>query len=288
MRRANLVALALVVLIGAVTAALLMERIETERRERATPASPAAPTQTPAEPVAPPELDACYRLTYEQVVSPTSGVARTRCSLEHTTQTVDVDRLDLVADGHLLAVDSDRVQTQATTRCTDAVARHLGADDAGAESFRLSMLEAVWFTPTVAQARGGADWLRCDVVAVSHGERLIPLPPDTSGLLTDGRDEEFAMCGTAEPGAGGFSRVVCSTPHSWRAIASVDLPGTSYPSAARAGTTMEPLCREAAERAAADPLDFRWSEERPTIEQWEAGRRYGLCWVPTTQGSGAG
>ena len=31
---------------------------------------------------------------------------------------------------------------------------------------------------------------------------------------------------------------------------------------------------------AADPLDFTWSQESPTREQWDAGQRYGICWVP--------
>jgi hypothetical protein len=32
--------------------------------------------------------------------------------------------------------------------------------------------------------------------------------------------------------------------------------------------------------SADDPLDFTWSQESPTREQWDAGQRYGICWVP--------
>ena len=37
------------------------------------------------------------------------------------------------------------------------------------------MLRAVWFTPTVAQSDRGADWFRCDVIAVAGTEKLAPL-----------------------------------------------------------------------------------------------------------------
>jgi hypothetical protein len=43
---------------------------------------------------------------------------------------------------------------------------------------------------------------------------------------------------------------------------------------------MESRCRSVARSLAEDPLDFRWSEERLTREQWQTGRRYGICWVP--------
>lgn len=279
MKRANLAALVIVVLVGAVTVAVALARVEPEQfNERGSPARPAAPSpeQRVAEPAPLPRSGLCFRLEYAEAIARSSSAPPADCAREHTTETFHVTRLDLVADGHLLAVDSESAQEQAASACRLAVAQHL---DATTEALRLTMLEPIWFTPTVDQARAGADWLRCDVVAASGGERLVPLPEETAGLLADGGDA-FAMCGTAEPGAAAFSRVVCSAPHSWRALVSVDLAGTSYPTAARAGRAMQPRCREAAAEASANPLDFSWAEERPTVGQWEAGRRYGLCWVP--------
>jgi hypothetical protein len=43
---------------------------------------------------------------------------------------------------------------------------------------------------------------------------------------------------------------------------------------------MDPVCRDVAADATDDPLDLTWSQESPTREQWDAGQRYGICWVP--------
>jgi hypothetical protein len=43
---------------------------------------------------------------------------------------------------------------------------------------------------------------------------------------------------------------------------------------------MEGPCGDVARARAADPLDFTWSQEVPTREQWDAGQHYGICWVP--------
>ena len=41
--------------------------------------------------------------------------------------------------------------------------------------------------------------------------------------------------------------------------------------------SMASICARA---VAPDPLDFRWGYEWPTLEQWRAGKRYGVCWAP--------
>jgi hypothetical protein len=140
------------------------------------------------------------------------------------------------------------------------------------------MVQAVWFTPTVAEAATGADWFRCDVVALATAGRLALLPRSSKGMV--GSSDRFAMCGTASPDAASFARVPCSSPHSWVAVSTVPLAGKAYPSVAAASDQMESACRSAARSRADDPLDFTWSEERPSRAQWDAGRRYGICWVP--------
>jgi hypothetical protein len=89
------------------------------------------------------------------------------------------------------------------------------------------------------------------------------------------------MCATAAPGTKAFKRVGCGARHTWRASSTVDLPGKGrLPKQADIAARMEATCRDAARSQADDPLDFTWSQESPTKEQWEAGRRYGICWVP--------
>lgn len=240
--------------------------------------SPAASATTPTAVVSPerPTKDGCHLLTYAEAIAPTVAGADVPCGQRHTSQTYKIGRLDLVSDGHLRAVDSPDVQADVARTCTSLVGEHVGGS---VQDRRLSMVQAVWFTPSVEDAAAGADWFRCDVVALASAGELLPLPPDSRGLVAS--SDRFAMCGTAEPGAASFERVSCGVGNpAWRAISTVDLPGSAYPTAAQAGSRMESACRSAARAQADDPLDFTWSEERPTEEQWESGQRYGICWVP--------
>lgn len=251
--------------------------------EPASPSTSPSSTEPAASPsptavVSPerPTRDGCHLLTYEEAIAPVVAGTDVPCGQRHTSQTYRVGRLDLVEDGHLRAVDSPDVQADVARTCTTLLGPHVGGS---VEDRRLSMVQAVWFTPSVEDAAAGADWLRCDVVVLASAGELLPLPRTSRGLV--GSSDRFAMCSTAEPGAAAFFRVPCGVgTHAWRAISTVDLPGSAYPTAARAAARMESACRSAARARADDPLDFTWSEERPTEAQWESGQRYGICWVP--------
>jgi hypothetical protein len=236
---------------------------------------------SPAEPTPPapaPRVGDCHRLSYDGAVAPTARNRTVACDQTHTAETYRVGRLDTVVDGRLLAVDSDEVQAQVATTCPDRLAEFVGGTE---EQRRLSMLRAVWFTPTLEQSDAGADWFRCDAVALAEDSRLLELEGTLGGALdTEAGRQRFGVCGTAEPGTAGFRRVACAEPHTWRALRTVSLPGPDYPgeeAAARAGETP---CRDAANAQAPDPLDFQWGYEWPTAEQWVAGQTWGVCWVP--------
>ena len=240
-----------------------------------SPSSSAADPSAEAVAVRRPVKNGCHRLSYDQAVAPVVGGTDVSCRKKHTSQTYKIGRLPLVSAGHLVAVDSPSVQSFVASSCTSLLSDHVGGST---EDLRLSMVQAVWFTPSVEEAAAGADWFRCDVLAIATTGRLAPLPRSSAGLV--GSSDRFAMCGTAPPDAASFKRVPCSAKHSWVAASSVDLPGKAYPSASAAGERMESACRTAARARADDPLDFTWSEERPTRAQWDAGQRYGICWVP--------
>ncbi len=236
---------------------------------------------SPAEPTLPapaPRVGDCHRLSYDGAVAPTARNRTVACDQTHTAETYRVGRLDTVVDGRLLAVDSDEVQAQVATTCPDRLAEFVGGTE---EQRRLSMLRAVWFTPTLEQSDAGADWFRCDAVALAEDSRLLELEGTLGGALdTEAGRQRFGVCGTAEPGTAGFRRVACAEPHTWRALRTVSLPGPDYPgeeAAARAGETP---CRDAANAQAPDPLDFQWGYEWPTAEQWAVGQTWGVCWVP--------
>ena len=247
-----------------------------------TPASATAssPTATPSRATPPPRprVEACFRLTYDQAIAPTTDADPVRCRDPHTSVTHYVGIIDAVVDGHLLAVDSRRVQAQVSADCPRRLLRFVGGTP---EELRLSMLKAVWFTPTLEESDAGADWYRCDLIAVAEAGELARLSGPLEGVLSRpaGR-ARYGMCGTAEPGTERFSRVICARPHSWRAIRTVGFPGARYPGVQQVRAAGETPCEAAARRVASDSLNFRWGYEWPTEKQWDAGQHHGLCWAP--------
>lgn len=240
----------------------------------ASPSATPPPTATPA---ATAPLATCYALDYAQALAPTTRTDPIDCAQPHTAVTFASGHLDLTARGHLLAVDSRHVQDQVAATCGDALPRFLGGTQ---DDLRLSLLRAVWFTPTVQEARRGDDTYRCDVIAVGAATRLAPLPTAMKGALADpARRARYALCGSAEPGTPGFEAVLCSAAHTWTAVDTVDFDPGPYPGVDAARERGQQPCEDAARDRADDPLNFTWSYAYPTAEQWTAGQRYGVCWL---------
>lgn len=240
-----------------------------------------SPTEAEASTTAPaPRVGECHRMTYDAVVAPTAARRSVPCDRPHTAETFAVGRLETLVDGRLLAVDSDRVQEQVASACPKELAGFVGGSE---EQRRLSMLRAVWFTPTLEQADTGADWFRCDAVVLAEDSRLLEVEGSLEGALdTEQGRQRFGLCGTAEPGTPRFRRVACREPHTWRTLRTVELPGEEYPGEEQAARIGETPCREAARNAAPNPLDYQWGYEWPTEDQWEAGQTWGVCWVPAS------
>jgi len=247
-----------------------------EPESRPTPTAPtttAAPSPPPtAEPQPRPKVGACYDLAYQEALSPTTHQDPVACASDHTSLTYDVATLPEVQSGHLLAVDSSRVQEAVAKTCRARFAAYVGGT---LVQRRLSLLRPVWFTPTLREADRGANWLRCDLVALSGDGELARL---TTG--PKGRPEAYALCGTAQPGTKDFSRVLCRDAHSWRAVSTVDLSGKQYPGERAAKDKAAGPCKQQGESHASDPLNYQWGSEVPTRDQWEAGTTWATCWVP--------
>ncbi|WP_245596411.1 septum formation family protein [Nocardioides alkalitolerans] len=237
-----------------------------------TTATP-APTATA---VPRPEVGACYALTYEEAVAPTTETPAGDCAQTHTAVTYGVGVLDTYVGGHLLAVDSAQVTASVAAACPSGLASYLGADE---DALRLSVLRPVWYSPTLEQSDAGADWYRCDVIAVVADQTLGELPATMEGVLATDAGAAWGLCGTDRPGAEGFARVACAADHTWRAVDVVDL-GTTYPGAAEAEAAGSEPCQSVAAGLAEDALDYEWGYEWPTPEQWTAGQTYGICWAP--------
>lgn len=245
-----------------------------------TAAPTSTPTSTPTRAVAAPapQTGTCHALSYDQALATNAPDAEVPCTHAHTSQTYAVGRLDDVVNGHLLGVDSERVQHQVATACPAQLADYVGGTQ---QDLRLSMLRAVWFTPTSAQAAAGARWYRCDVIVVDGASALKSLMAPLEGVLGSPRASAVAMCGTAKPGTAGFERVPCSATHSWRALSVVPLPAGHYPGAQAVEEAGTAPCQAAARGVATDTLNFEWGYDWPSAAQWAAGQTYGVCWAPS-------
>ena len=269
----------------------------TEGPRAGSPQSAASPAEAPATPVSPtaaaptaprapkaPALGGCHRLTIEQAARPTDETGPVRCAKPHTSYTFHVGRLRTVVKGHSLAVDSDRVRRQVAHDCLGRLDGLVGGTP---ESRRLSRFQVVWFSPTLAQFDAGADWFRCDVVALATRDRLLRLPGGRklNGVLDrPGALDSYGLCGTAQPGARRFERVACALKHSWVAISTIAIPGRDrYPGVAAVRRAGDQPCSDQVRRRNALALRFDYGWEWPTRKQWAAGQRHGFCWAPSSR-----
>ena len=248
----------------------------------ASASSSASSSASPASEKPPaPKVGACYQLTLAQAARPTNDNRPVTCSKPNTARTFYVGKLDTVVDGHSLGVDSDHVQQQLAETCPKQLAVFLGGDG---QTRELSRFQAIWFSPTVEQYDAGADWFRCDVVAVAQPDKLLTLPSDQklAGILDrPGALATYGLCGTAQPGAKGFERVACALPHSWVAISTIPIAGgTRYPGVDAVKTAGDKACSEQVRSRNGLLLKYSYGWEWPTVEQWAGGQHYGFCWAP--------
>jgi len=117
-----------------------------------------APPPPPA-----PKVGECHALSVTEATDPVDPTPPVPCRGPHTSVTVKVGELQLVVDGHQLAVDSKTVRKQIADACPASPAAFVGGDQT---TQRLSRFEVVWFSPSLEQADAGANWYRCDVVAL--------------------------------------------------------------------------------------------------------------------------
>jgi hypothetical protein len=146
---------------------------------------------------------------------------------------------------------------------------------------RLSVLRAVWFSPSLEESDQGANWFRCDVIALGGDHELAPLKGDLVSVLDAPAGRlRYGICGTSAPGSPGFERIICSADSPWRAITAYDVKGRAYPGERGVQSAAQKQCKKAGKDVADDLLNYRWGFDWPTAKQWRAGQRFGLCWAP--------
>jgi Septum formation len=248
---------------------------------------PPEPTPTPSvtesaapEPPERPQADACYRLTLEDATAPTTDAEPVPCRRRHTAQTIHVGRLSNLVDGRDVAVDSALVQRRLASACPARFTAYTGGT---AEARRLSRFQVVWFSPTLSEQQAGADWYRCDLIAFGRADALLPVDRRVARAVLDRPAAlgTYGLCGTARPGARGFTRVACSLRHSWVAVSTIPIQGGErYPGVRQVRAAGDETCADRAREQAGFPLEFSYGWEWPTRQQWAAGQRYGYCWAP--------
>ncbi len=224
-----------------------------------------------------PELNSCHQITFRQASTATAPSASVSCSQPHTSVTIAVGALPQLRDGHLLAVDSPTIQAQLDKTCSAELPGFLGGTQ---ENLQLSQFRAIWFTPSLKEADLGANWYRCDVVAVKRDGQLLRLPARAKGILARPGSTGFSTCGTGTPGQSDFAKVACRLPHQWRATRVFLIPDQAKYLDAGITTTADQFCKDAAATAAGDRLKFSWVFTWPSPEQWQGGSRSGICWLP--------
>ncbi len=272
-RRPTLLVVAALTAVGLVTSGCSVGESDS-----APAPSPSVSVSSAPTPVVDPVVGSCHSLTVREATDPVDAGEPVSCREPHTSVTTKVGQIDPVVDGHLLAVDSRTVRSRIADACPDDPGTFVGGDRT---TRRLSRFEVVWFGPSLEQSDAGANWYRCDVVAVRAGKSLLTLPRKLKGALDQkGALNRFGTCGTSAPDQRGFARVVCSEKHSWRAVDVVGLPaGTRY-LAKKAAAAGDAACKDVASERADGELKYTWSFEWPTRAQWVSGQRYGYCWVP--------
>ena len=243
-------------------------------------ASATATQSTPGPPPPAPKVGECYDLTYKESLKGTSTVDPVPCKEKHTSVTIYVGEFDPIVDGHLLAVDSDEVQAQIAKACPGKVGDWVGGS---LDDRRLSRFKATWFSPTLA--------------ASDVGRGLVPLRPGRQARrevlrshhrapracsTTPPRWTRYGTCSTTDPGdeKKTFEAVACSEPHSWRAVSVVDIDKDAGYLGPPPRRRADEACKAAAQQRATDPLELKWAFQWPSREAFDAGQRYGLCWVP--------
>jgi hypothetical protein len=234
----------------------------------------------PGPPPEPPRDGACYDLTVAAADNLASDAEPVDCSRPHTARTVHVGRLSALTGDPDVELSDARVPRQLAQECPRRVDAFLGGDPV---TRNLSRFVAIWFLPTRAEADAGASWFRCDVVAFGADDAFAKLPQQRlEGVLAgDSALDTFGTCGTAAPGTRGFERVICSLPHSWRALTTIRIADSDrYPGVAEVRSSGDGACADYVEGQAGLTTEIDYGWEWPTQEQWDAGQRYGFCWAP--------
>lgn len=227
-----------------------------------------------------PAVGDCRRLDWRDTrrAVTDAGSEPTRCSTAHTAETFARGTLDAVPGSG--GEPGLRRYAGTSVQCRSALVDWLGADEA---AYELSMFAYVVAVPTAEDRAAGARWWRCDVFATDQPGELTRLHGTTRRALAGPTADRWATCVRGRLDATP-EQVLCSEPHEWRAVSAHRLGrrGADYPGRNVVADRMRRTCQDAVGAYEGDPLDgFDYGWLRPTLDDWRAGQRFGLCFART-------
>ncbi|MGI8888346.1 MAG: septum formation family protein, partial [Nocardioidaceae bacterium] len=240
---------------------------------------PTPPPKSPSAPPPAPDPGTCRALDFADIGSSSNAAKEVPCAEPHTAYTFAVPDLpdDIAFEG--VDVKNEAVQTFAADVCQDKYASFVGGDAARRALARLS---ATYFVPDQGAFDLGAQWVRCDVVALRSAGMLATLPRELEGVL-DEEDalDQLGLCSQGAPGAEGSTLVMCSEEHSYRALAALRLGGTGspYPGPEVAGDGGKQRCEDLVRETVGADKGFTYGWTYPSTADWQSGQRFGYCWL---------
>ncbi len=226
-----------------------------------------------------PRQSDCHALSAKAVRRPHDDKDPVKCRDDHTTQTYYVGTFDLSIISERNPSTAD-IADFVTPRCDRKFHRWIGGDRV---TRILSRVHPVWFVPSAHDIRLGARWFRCDVVVSATDSRLAQLPRNTEDMLdSDAALSRYGLCSRGSPEKRHAKIVACSKPHTWQAFTALrfhtngsdEFPDRDQRRGARQ------RCIEQAREEQDFPLEWSYGWQAPTRNEWAAGMRWGVCWVP--------
>jgi len=276
-------------LVALVAVALLATSCTGSSGDPTAESSPGSPQSTQSSPTTPPpppppapKTGECRRLTFADISRYSDSTEPVPCDKGHTAYTFAVTRLptDVAVEG--VDLGNRAIQDAAAEGCRDAYTEFIGGDAATRARSRLTV---TYFLPPQQGYDRGADWVRCDVVALRTPEDLAPLPTALRGFLDDDAAlDDYGVCSVGAPGTKDFELVMCAHRHSYRAVAALRLGANDEAYPGRDVTLVQG--RQRCEKLVADELGvsggytFGWTF--PTPADWDDGQRFGFCWTQTS------
>jgi len=235
---------------------------------------PVVPTSGEQHDAAEPRVGQCYATPDRVLAAPHDPTPPVGCSRPHTLETYAV----LHPTGPLDRETMARMDRE----CVRRIQGFLGGD------FAQTAVSVYYFTPTPAQRRDGARWVRCDAGVVTDtavsGARAVT--GSLRGAFAHGVPEAYRRCLNSAPDpSGALPLVPCTGPHVAEQMPSgVDLgeAGARYP-----GTRA--LTRRANTRCARTvrsqvPDAGRSVVVVPTRSMWLSGATTAECWALAVPG----